>query len=431
MNPRAIAAKILVAVIHQHHSLTTALNSGMASAQLTEPGLIKELCYGVLRWYFRLDGILKQLLNRPLKAKDADIHGLLLIGLYQLLYLRIPDHAAVAVTVEAARALKKSWATSLINGVLRQFLRKQQYLSTQLNEDPVTQYAHPPWLITMLKYAWPNDWSNILAANNEHPPLWLRVNSLRSTREEFVSTLQKYQMDAYLSAFAAQGIQLLSPCDVDKIPGFREGLCSVQDAAAQLAAELLELSPGQHVLDACAAPGGKAAHICERVENIHLTVLDIDSSRIVPLQETWQRLQLPAINCLIADAGNTDSWWDGQTFDRILLDAPCSATGVIRRHPDIKLLRKKSDIESLAQQQAQLLSALWPLLRTGGMLVYATCSVLPQENEQVLQHFLSEHANAVEKEIVENWGVKVAIGRQILPGSDRMDGFYYACLVKM
>ncbi len=430
MNPRVTAAKILVEVIHHHHSLTPSLSAGTLSPQLKEPGLVKELCFGVIRWYFRLDGILKQLLNQPLKAKDADVQMLLLIGLYQLLYLRIPDHAAVSVTVEAARNLKKAWATQLINGVLRQFLRKKQTLLTTVDNDPVTHFAHPLWLINLLRSAYPHHWQEILAANNTHPPLWLRVNTLKTTREDYLTLLHQHSLDAKLSAIAAQAIELTTPKDVEHIPGFKQGLCSIQDAAAQLAADLLALAPGQSVLDACAAPGSKSAHICERVNNIELTALDMDSSRLARGKETWQRLTLPDIHWLVGDASTPASWWDGQSFDRILLDAPCSATGVIRRHPDIKILRQETDIASLVTLQQQILTALWPLLKKGGLLVYATCSILPQENEEVLQLFLKNHLDAQEQVIAADWGIARTIGRQILPGSLGMDGFYYARLIK-
>ncbi|HVV69667.1 MAG TPA: 16S rRNA (cytosine(967)-C(5))-methyltransferase RsmB [Gammaproteobacteria bacterium] len=431
MNPRTIATKILTEVTENGRSLTSALSLIDKQPKITEPALIKELCYGVLRWYFRLTALLSELMKQPLKAKDADVSNLLLIGLYQIIYLRIPDHAAVTETVNAVRDLKKPWATGLINAVLRNFLRNHETLQTKLDANPVSRYAHPLWLIKMLQQTYPDAWESILTANNQHPPLCLRVNALQISRDDYLTLLAAHGINAFAVPFAPQGVVLTEPQDVNRLPGFAAGQCSVQDSAAQLAASLLMLAPGQRVLDACAAPGGKTAHIIEQQPNIAaLVAVDEDEERLDKAIQNWQRLQLPKqIQWQVANAAQT-TWWDGQLFDRILLDAPCSATGVIRRHSDIKLLREAKDISALAAEQKALLIALWPLLKPGGLLLYATCSILPQENEEVVLGFLREELTAEEQKITASWGLAKSVGRQILPGEQGMDGFYYACLVK-
>ncbi len=374
MNPRSIAALILSQVIYDKRSLSFALASVLEKyPSHRQTNLIKELCYGVLRWYFRLDALLKQLLPKPLKAKDHDIQMLLLIGLYQILYLRISDHAAVSETVEAARELKKVWATKLINGVLRNFLRQRETLINKIESISTAHYAHPQWFINATQESWPNDWQNILLANNEHPPLCLRVNALKINRTDYLKKLADANIEATPSHYTSQGIILKTPMPVENIPGFLQGEVSVQDNAAQLAADLLELAPEQRILDACAAPGGKTAHILEIQPALkELIAIDQDPQRLQKIKENLDRLNLSAT--LIADdASQPNRWWDNHLFDRILLDAPCSATGVIRRHPDIKILRQMSDISALAQQQLDLLTALWPLLKPKGILLYLFC----------------------------------------------------------
>jgi 16S rRNA (cytosine967-C5)-methyltransferase len=434
MNPRATAVLVLSQVLAQGRSLTAALEQTLTDST-PDRALIQALCYGVMRQYPRLEAIVARLLRKPLKDKDADIQALLMLGIYQLTEMRIPDHAAVGETVSAVRALKKEWARGLVNGVLRNFQRQQANLCKQVEEGKAGRWSHPQWLIDHIEQAWPQDWQAILAANNRQAPMTLRINALRQGRDDYLQQLVQAGLAAYACPFSTSGIYLESAVDVGKLPGFHEGLVSVQDEAAQLAAGLLQLAPGQRVLDVCAAPGGKAAHILETEPGIdELQALDVDPQRLERVEQTLERLGLKA-HLLAGDATSPADWWDGQTFDRILLDAPCSATGVIRRHPDIKYLRRPGDIAALVKLQGRILRAVWPLLKPGGILVYATCSVLPQENQLQMERFLQEEtAKIIPMEV--SWGRSSAIGRQILPGEGAgahyggMDGFYYTCLQK-
>lgn len=435
MNVRTSAAKILVEVLSDKHALNIVLAE--QNKQYTNPqdrGFVQELCYGVLRWYEQLDAILKLLLKHPLKAKDGDVKALLLLGIYQLLHLKTPPHAALNETVNAVRDLKKPWASGLVNGVLRQFQREQAELLAKVNQTASARYAFPRWLLKQIQQAWPEQWEQIVIASNQRPPMTLRVNQNKASREQYLTQLTAKEIAATPAMHTTNGLTLAEPCDVAQLPDFFAGAVSVQDAAAQLAADLLMLAPAQRVLDACAAPGGKAAHILETETQLaQLCVLDIVAERLKKIKETFARLNFTDEQKIIlrcADATQPEQWWDGQQFDRILLDAPCSATGVIRRHPDIKFLRRAADIAELAKLQNQLLTALWPLLKPGGVLLYVTCSLLPQENTQVLEEFLAAHPDAQEQPIPADWGIKTAIGRQILPEIGGMDGFYYARLVK-
>lgn len=432
-SPRTQAAKILTDIFTRHISLNHALAISFKTMNTAHKSLIQELCYGTLRWYWQLDALSRLLIKKPLKDKDNDIYALILIGLYQLMHMRTAKHAAINETVEAARELKKPWAASLINAVLREFQRSSEQLLTSIANNPTATTAHPKWLVKMLQKAWPNNWQSIIDANNQHPPLTLRVNGLKQTREDYLAKLAKENIDATPINYTRHGITLEKPQDILQLPGFIEGEFSVQDTAAQLAAELLELAPGQNVLDACAAPGGKTAHILETQPALaNLIALDIDEQRLAKISENLTRLQLPSnVKLLCADASQPQTWWHGQLFDRILIDAPCSATGVIRRHPDIKLLRRAEDITTLAQQQLQLLNSLWPLLKRGGLLVYATCSILPQENHEALIKFMTQQADAQEKVINSTWGISVGIGKQLLPQNNGHDGFYYGRLQKI
>ncbi|HHH35713.1 MAG TPA: 16S rRNA (cytosine(967)-C(5))-methyltransferase RsmB [Gammaproteobacteria bacterium] len=423
--PRAVAARILREVCEEGRSLGAALTRHGAGH-----GLVQELCYGTLRWLPRLQWLLDRLLRRPLKAKDAEVRWLLLAGLYQLLYMRIPPHAAVMETVAATRALEREWLKGLVNGVLRNFLRRREALLAACEEDEAACHAHPPWLIRMLREAWPSRWEAVLAANNQRPPMVLRVNRRMQDRAAYLRRLEEAGLAARPLVHAADGVVLETPVDVHRLPGFAQGAVSVQDGAAQLAAGLLDLRPGLRVLDACAAPGGKTCHLLETEPALaEVVAVDIDPARCARIEENLQRLQLEAtVTC--GDAAEPGQWWDARPFDRILLDAPCTATGVIRRHPDIKCLRRAGDVERLAAQQARLLRALWPLLKGGGMLLYATCSVLPRENSGQVRAFLAENGDAVPLPMTVAWGLTQPAGRQVLPGEDDMDGFYYACIGK-
>jgi len=429
MSARAAAARILVAVVGDGQSLSAALPIALLALPASDRGLTQELCYGVLRFYPRLAQITGDLLHKPLKRKDLDVQQLILIGLYQLIYLNIPAHAAVAETVAAARLLGKDWAAGLVNALLRGFQRETERHLAQADLDPTARSAHPHWWLTQLQSDWPTHWQEILAANNQRPPMTLRVNAQRQSRDAYQALLKAEGIIAQQVTAAPNALTLDTPVDVGRLPGFADGLVSVQDAAAQLAAPLLELAPGQRVLDACAAPGGKSCHILECEPRVQLLALDSDAQRLTRVRDTLQRLHLVA-ELRQGDAGQPNAWWDGKPFERILLDAPCSGSGVIRRHPDIKLLRTAQDIGTLAQQQRALLAALWPLLAPGGILLYATCSVLQAENRHNLVAFLAQRPDAREYAINANWGHEQTPGRQILPGEYGMDGFYYARLMK-
>lgn len=436
LSTRTLATKILLEVLQKNRSLNTAISELLLHyPKNKDRGFIQELCYGVLRWHEQLQFFLKALMAKPLKSSDQDIHYLLLIGLYQLAFLQTKPHAAIYETAQAARELKKPWAVGLINGVLREYQRQQEELQNKLNDASAEiKYSHPSWLVQELQQAWPQDWQAILTANNARPPLTLRVNLLKISREAYLAKLAQLQIAAVSVNYSAAGIQLITPQDITQLPDYAEGEFSVQDEAAQLAAGLLELAPGQCVLDACAAPGGKTAHMLETQNSInHLIALDSDAQRLSRISDNLTRLQLfntDKVTLSCADAAQTDKWWDGQLFDRILLDAPCSAIGVIRRHADIKYLRKQTDIQQLNNLQLALLNALWPLLKPNGILVYATCSILPQENNLLLQKFIQQHTDAKEIIIHADWGAAASIGRQVLPGVDNMDGFYYGKIRK-
>jgi len=299
-----------------------------------------------------------------------------------------------------------------------------------LNKKTDYLYSHPYWLIKRLKQAWPEHWQQVCAANNERAPMSLRVNAQRNSRDDYLQQLTAADISASNCPHSVYGIKLEKPANVETLPGFGDGLCSVQDEAAQLAATLLQLEPGQHVLDACAAPGGKTCHLRELEPQLaSLTALELDAERATRIHQNLERLQLNA-KVVEGDASQPEQWWDQQHYDRILLDAPCSATGVIRRHPDIKLLRHDEDIAALAELQLQILSALWPLLKPRGILLYATCSVLPDENEQVLEKFLSQHSDVEILPIDADWGLAGPAGRQLFPQPQGHDGFYYARIQK-
>ena len=431
MNPRLAAARALCAVLEGKASLGSSLPPLLDRVEARDRALVQDLAFGSARWQPRLALIAGKLLRKPFKDGDRDLEALLLIGLYQLFYTRIPAHAAIGETVGCADKLKKSSAKGLLNAVLRNAQRDSQSILAELDRDPVLHSAHPRWLQKQLKAYWPEHWQAICAANNAHPPLMLRVNRRQSSRDSYLQHLLQLGFQAQPCQFSRDGIRLLQACEVTQLPGFAEGWLSVQDEAAQLAAELLQLTPGQRVLDACAAPGGKTCHLLESEPALREVVaLDLEEKRLVRVRENLQRLQLQA-TLLAADARATANWWDGTAFQRILLDAPCSATGVIRRHPDIKLTRQAEDIPALAKLQGELLDALWPTLEVGGILLYATCSTLPLENTEVIGAFLERTPGARELDIGGPFGIAQAHGRQLLAQQDGHDGFYYAKLIKI
>lgn len=430
MDARGAAARILARVFDEGRSLVAALPPVLAELDdARDRALAQDLCYGVLRGWPRLDAIAQQLLRKPLAARDQDLHCLILAGLYQLVETRIPPHAAVAGTVESTVTLGKPWARGLVNAVLRRFQREGQAIAAAVDADDATAFAHPRWLFERIRADWPDDWRSIVTANNARPPMWLRVNLARTTRDGYHAELTQAGIDATPSPHVASALCLAQPADVSRLPGFAEGRVSVQDAAGQLAAGLLELRPGQRVLDLCAAPGGKTCHILETEPRLAgMVAVDQDTARLGRVGENLERLGLAA-DLVCADAtAETGSWWNGEAFDRILLDAPCSATGVIRRHPDIKRLRRAGDLEALARTQARLLDAAWSMLAADGVLLYATCSIIHTENDEQIRRFLTRHQDARADALDAGWGRPVAPGRQILPGENDMDGFYYVRL---
>lgn len=424
---RSTAVKILLKLIDSKKSLTE-LRHDIQKIPLQQRPLVQELCFGVARWYYQLNFILQQLVKKIPKQKDLQI--LLLIGIYQLLHTRIPDYAAINETVKTTKTLNKAWATNLVNAVLRSFLKKRSEIMQTLNDNPEALYAHPQWLITLIAEDWPEQLVSVLEANNQYPPLCLRVNAKKTTREQYHAFLAEQNLSGHNIPFTKQGIELSTKVDVSALPFFHEGYVSIQDGGAQLAAELLHPDAHSQVLDACAAPGGKTAHLLEQQPNLRtLIALDNDANRLSKIETNLQRLGLSAK--LISHDATDLTWWDNHYFDYILLDAPCSATGVIRRHPDIKLLRRLEDLGAMVALQYHLLDTLWLTLKPGGVLLYVTCSILKAENEKNILHFIHTHSDCYESDITADWGIKTTAGRQILPGMySAMDGFYFAKLIK-
>lgn len=426
MNCRVLAADILLAITRDGKSLSTTLEPALQSLpQANDRAFVQALVYGVLRWYYRLDHLLNIMTRKPIK--DDRVRMLALLGFYQLTAMRVKPHAAVSETVSSVR---ESWARPLINGLLRTYQRDSEALNARLDLHPVSASAHPAWLLEQLEASWPQSVNEITAANNRPPPMTLRVHLGRWTRDAALERLREAGLMAQPGTMAPSAVLLEKPVPVSQIPGFAEGDFSVQDEAAQLAADLLNLQPLQRVLDLCAAPGGKSAHILESTPEVkELVALDIAPERLERVRENLHRIGLDG-SLIAGDALRPETWWDGQTFDRILVDAPCSALGVIRRHPDIKLLRQPSDLEALATIQMSILRTAWSLLKPGGQIVYATCSILPLENVEVIAAFLAAHPEAIDLPIVASWGISQRFGRQILTGMNDMDGFYYARIMK-
>ncbi len=423
-NERLQALKILVRVVQDKVPLTQLFHEKPDSSSFT-----KALCFGVCRHYFRLQAIADSLMAK--RPKDCEIWMAILIGLYQLYFMEKPDYATVKETVALLTILKKVWAKGLVNAVLRTFCRDQVSLLEQLQNLDSFKHGHPTWFILRLKEDWPNDWQRILLANDCHPPFSLRINQRQIQRKHYLEYLQTKKIKAYCHSDSPAGLTLETPCEVSDLPGFTTGELSVQDEAAQLAVDLLALKPGLRVLDACCAPGGKTCHILESESELETCVaIDIDDRRLQRVRENLNRLKLQA-TLLQADALHPELWWDGNPFDRILLDAPCSATGVIRRHPDIKLLRQEADIGTIAELQKALLLSLWPLLSPQGLLVYVTCSLLKEENEKQVAKFISNQRDCEFVNIAPNWGIPTKHGWQILTGDKNKDGFFYSVLRKI
>jgi len=430
---RAVAAEVVDAVATGGQSLDAAIARLESRVGPDDRSLLRMLCYGTLRNYWQLQHWIGQLINRPLKKRDSVINALLAVGLFQLCDTRIPDHAAVSQTVEAARQLRRPKLAGLLNACMRRFQREN--LAQMRGGDDEILWNHPQWFIDRLRDDWPDDVEAILDANNARAPMWLRANSSRQSAADYCERLAAIDLEADVLEGVPDAVRLAEPQAVDKLPGFVDGDASVQDAAAQIAARwVMEKSPAR-VLDACAAPGGKSGHLLELGgDDFDLTAIDNDADRIERVRENHERLGRNA-TITVADASNPGEWWDGTLFDAVLLDAPCSATGVIRRHPDIKLLRRASDIDDLSALQRAILSALWPLVAPGGRLLYVTCSVLAAENDHVVRDFLEANDDAEENPVLPNNNIhdlmrRKACGYQVLPGTAGIDGFYYACLEK-
>ncbi|MCL1076310.1 16S rRNA (cytosine(967)-C(5))-methyltransferase RsmB [Shewanella dokdonensis] len=426
MNLRALAATAVYAVLEQGQSLSSALpTQQQALSNPKDKALLAELCYGVMRVLPQLDQCVSACLSKPFKGKQRIIHQLLLIGCYQLYFTRIPAHAAISETAEACRQLGHESLVKVVNGVLRNIQRQQPPLS---EANSTLKYNFPAWIIKKLQAAYPEQWQQIIDNSQQRPPMWLRNNRQQQSREQYCQQLQE-QAIAISVGSSDDAIMLQNPIDVAQLPAFNAGAVSVQDGAAQWAAQLLDAQTGELVLDACAAPGGKSCHILERTPGVQLVAVDNDSKRLARVSQNLQRLGLEA-QVISGDAAAINTWWQGPKFDRILLDAPCSATGVIRRHPDIKWLRKAADITELSQLQAQILDHCWQWLRPGGILLYATCSIMPEENHQQIMAFLARTADAELQPITASQE-NCSLDWQILPGQDNMDGFYYAKLRKI
>lgn len=429
VDTRALAARGLAEIALRGASLRDVMERN--APRLADPrdrALLMALLSEGARWWLRFDPAIDGLLEKSLRHKDPAVHALLVLGLVQLEILQLQDYAAVAATVEAVRALQRPQLAGLVNAVLRRWQRERETLLARLESKPQTRYAHPAWLVDSLQRDWPAQADAVMAADNGEPPLMLRVNRQRSHREALLEQLQAAGYAAEIHPWLSDALVLPHSADVTRMPGFEDGLFAVQDGAAQVAADLADLADGMRVLDACAAPGGKACHLLERAD-IDLTALEMDASRAERIQQNLMRLRLNA-KVVIGDAAAPKGWWKGPAFDRILIDAPCSATGVMRRRPDVRLHRRESDILAMHNQQRRILSGLWALLAPGGRLIYITCSVLRAENEAIIGELLMTQTDAQAVEFALPVGQAATVGWQILPGDGDLDGMYYAVLRK-
>ena len=436
---RVLCAIVLYQVSVQQQSLNTLLPEASRSVKEQDRPLLQELCFGVCRWFYWLRSLYQPLLDKPLHRNDFLVDCLLCVGLYQLLFTRIPAHACLHETVAAADKIGLNRFKGLINALLRQISQNQYPMDDSAFKENISRLSHPQWLQDKLQHNWPDNWQRILQENNNHPPMSLRINRVfhdylslsedAAIQNAYLEKLQAFGLNAKASGISTLGVVLEQACPGGTLPDFLSGGISVQDEAAQLSSKLLQLKPGLRVLDACAAPGGKTCAILEQQPDLELIALDADASRAERIQENLTRLKLHA-KIQVARAELLDDWWDGQPFDRILLDAPCSATGVIRRHPDIKLLRQETDILDLAEIQMTLLRTLWETLNPGGLLIYATCSIFSQENSRIIERFLKQQADARLLPIEADWGMDTGFGRQLFPEASSHDGFFYARLTK-
>lgn len=437
MNARFLAAKVLEQVLLQNGSLSTQLVKQLAQNPSDEQGLIKELCFGVCRFYPQLNTIALSLLSKPFEEKDFDLYATLLMGLYQIEHMSTPDHAAVNESVELCRQLDKEWATKVINAILRRYQREGEEIKAGLSAQPSMIHNMPKWLMKRINKHWADEQDLIVQASNEHPPMCIRVNLNKVSRETYKAMLTAEGIVSRETPYSTAGLYLESPIPVTMLPEFQQGFVSVQDESAQLAALILNPQADDIMLDACAAPGGKTGHLLESQPNLTLTAVELEEWRLQRIESNLARLELSA-QLVCGDAAQTDTWWNQTPFDKILLDVPCSATGVIRRNPDIKINRKPDDIDALTTIQAAILKATWATLKEGGYLLYATCSLMPEENEQQIQAFLASQSDAKEVALTTlnpafntQIGKAVSHGMQLFPTLEGHDGFYYCLLQKM
>lgn len=426
-HPRSIAAIICWKAIDHERPLDQLLARYIPEdLPAADRALIHNLTFGVIRWFWQLEEQANLLLQKPIRNKDRIVHHILLLGLYQIQHLQIAEHAAVSEAVRSCEKCGKNWAKKLINACLRGYLRNPQKL------DPsACNYSHPKWMAQHIRSAWPDQAEHILAANNQPAPLCLRVNTRKTDRDSYLRTLREAKIAATADPYSEIGIRLDKSIPVYQLPNFDKGFVSVQDTASQLIAEMLPIGSGQRVLDACAAPGGKTALLLENCpESTIIHALDVSDQRNQRINENLQRLDLSAA-VITGDATSPGDWWDGQAYDRILIDAPCSGLGVIRRHPDIKHQRSEKAIDNAVQLQASILEQSWNMLASDGLLLYTTCSIAPVENDQQIESFLNHTANARIVSIEHPNAVKVKYGMQTLPGVSDMDGFYYCLLQKV
>lgn len=433
----AAAARVVAAVALEGRSSEDAFEragsarpgAGTQGVVAPRAAAVRAVALGSMRWYAQLEPVVAWLLQG--QAVAPLLRALLVAALHQIQHSHNPIEVSVSCAVDAARLLGHPRAARMVNALLRRFLREREAILSRVLQNSEAAHAHPAWLLAALRGTWPEHWAQIVAANNGHPPMVLRVDVTRTPRAAYIERLAQHGLGAQPVDWCPTALVLTTPVPVGLLPGFDAGLVSVQDAGAQLAAGLLEALPGERVLDACAAPGGKTGAILEAAgASLELTALDLDAARTELIAQNLRRLRRDA-RLVAADLRSDLTWWDGNRFDRILLDAPCSSTGVIRRHPDIKLLRRATDIAAFAATQRQLLGRCLGLLKPGGRLLYSTCSVLPEENEQVVRSALdaNPHARLLSFDSVDvPWQVR-ALGVQLLPGSSaQTDGFYYACL---
>ena len=431
---RVQSAMVLNQVIHGKHSLDRTIDQAYKEIDDNEKPLFMNICYGTLRFYWELKAKIDQLLSKPLKKKDKIIENLLQSAIFQIDKTRIPDHAVVSQTVEASRKLNRGHLSSLVNGTLRTYLRSDREIE-KINEEII--FNHPNWMIEKIKQDWPLNWEEILKKNNDRAPMWLRVNQKKIETKKYLEQflINESRIEVDHTEMNDYSICLKTPISVKSLPGFEEGYVSIQDGAAQLAVDILLENKSGRILDACAAPGGKTAQLIENIDSTSsVTAIEIDSERAELIRENLLRLGHSA-ELIVDDASDIQSWWDSMFFDLILLDAPCSSSGVIRRHPDIKHLRRKNDIYTFQKKQLKIINAMWKILVPKGRLLYVTCSIFKEENDEVMNQFLKKHDNVALQDLLLNNNIlkrmiKTRYGYQLLPGTINTDGFYFSCLKK-